>query len=325
MTKQKKTDFFIAGNSKSGTTALHKFLAQHPAICMSHPKEPNFFAKDFCHDQDVGAFTRKSEREYLGFFDDPTGERLWGEASASYLYSKMAAREIYAFNPAAKIIIMLREPVSFLHSYHLQMLKNVPSEGEPVKDFREALALEEERKRGEAIPDACLVPEMLYYSERVRYAEQVERFLNYFEAAQVKIIVYDDFKANNAGVFRDVLHFLDVDPDFKPVFGKHNRGKRLKSKSMQGLLYDLTHGKGLFSHVQPVLKVLIPRVVRRFLIEKAYRTVVFGPKQEIDPTLQARLRARFRSEVKKLGLLIGRNLVEEWRYDVVDKQRQISR
>jgi len=38
-----KPNFFIVGKPKSGTTALHAMLNQHPDIFMSPFKEPNHF------------------------------------------------------------------------------------------------------------------------------------------------------------------------------------------------------------------------------------------------------------------------------------------
>ena len=70
-------DFFIAGNSKSGTTALYHFLAQHPEVCMSNPKEPNFFATDFLHEEGVGAFDRRTCEEYQQCFSEGRDDQLW--------------------------------------------------------------------------------------------------------------------------------------------------------------------------------------------------------------------------------------------------------
>ena len=36
--------FIVIGAARSGTTALYRFLRQHPRIFMSRNKEPNFFA-----------------------------------------------------------------------------------------------------------------------------------------------------------------------------------------------------------------------------------------------------------------------------------------
>lgn len=48
--------------------------------------------------------------------------KIIDEASPKYLYLKVATREIYKFNPNPKIIIKLRQPISFLRSKHLQSL-----------------------------------------------------------------------------------------------------------------------------------------------------------------------------------------------------------
>jgi len=315
---QKKTDFFLAGNSKSGTTALYKFLRQHPEICMCFPKELNIFAKDFVHEQDVGRFTRKTLGEYPGYFDDPSESKLWGEASACYLYSSVAAKEIYDYNPEAKIIAIFREPVDFLHSYHLQMLTNPVSEGEVEKDFERALELEAERKQGHALPDGCLIPPLLYYSERVKYVEHLERFYARFDEDQVLVLIYEDFKADNEGVFQRILQFLEVDPTFRPAtFRKHNKGRKLRSKIAQRLVYNLSHGIGALAPLHAFIKRLVPASVREFLIQNAYQHLVFKPKPGISSELERRLKAEYKPHVEKLSALIDRDLVAEWEYEDV--------
>jgi hypothetical protein len=310
----KRTDFFIAGNSKSGTSALYFFLRQHPEVAMSSPKEPNFFATDVCHDQEIGAFTRMSRQQYQDCFDDPEGSSLRGEASACYLYSREAAANIARYNPDAKIIFLFREPVSFLHSYHLQQLKNPVSEGETVKDFAEALRLEADRRDGRAIPSGCLIPELLYYSERVKYAEQLARFYAHFPRHQVLVLLYEDFKADNEAVFRDILTFLEIDPNFQPAFRRHNAGQKLKSKSAQRFVHRLSHGEGLWAGPKRVLSSLLPQTARRFLMRAVFRNVVFEPKDEVSPQLRRHLKEQFRPEVERFGDLIGRDLISEWKY-----------
>lgn len=311
---EKRTDFFIAGNSKSGTSALYFFLSQHPELCMSSPKEPNFFATDFCHDEDVGAFTRKSLPEYLGFFNDPAGNHLWGEASACYLYSTEAAKNIYSFNPDARIIVIFREPVSFLHSYHLQQLKNPISEGETEKDFERALQLEEQRKKGEAIPTGCLIPELLYYSDRVRYAEHLSRFYEYFSQDQVLVLIYEDFKRDNEAIYDRILDFLNVDRSFRPPFKSHNKGQKLRSKTAQKAVHRLSHGIGAWRGLHRFIKSALPSSARQFLLQATLQNVVYQPKDDVDPRLRRRLKIQFQSEVRKFSDLIGRDMVKEWGY-----------
>jgi hypothetical protein len=316
-TVDKRTDFFIAGNSKSGTSALYFFLNQHPEICMSSPKEPNFFATDFCHDQDMGAFTRKSASDYRGFFDDPTGTRLRGEASACYLYSKEAAANIAAYNPEARIIAIFREPVSFLHSYHLQQLKNPVSEGETVKDFETALTLESDRRAGKSIPAGCLIPELLFYSERIKYADHLGRFYDHFPREQVLVLFYEDFKADNQAVYKEILEFVGVAPDHQPTFRRHNAGQKLKSKTAQRFVHRLSHGTGGWAGPKKLLKGLLPQFVRRFLLRTAMTKVVFEPKDTVSPELRKRLMRSFKPEVIRFGKLIGRDVSARWGYDSI--------
>jgi hypothetical protein len=89
-----RPSFFIVGHSKSGTTALARFLDQHPALHMSRPKEPNYFCPEFCRaDAAAGrpagapqtAFVRRTEAEYLALFDGARPGQRCGEASAAYL------------------------------------------------------------------------------------------------------------------------------------------------------------------------------------------------------------------------------------------------
>ena len=42
----KVPNFFLVGAPKAGTTALYRYLDQHPGIYMSPIKEPNFLANE---------------------------------------------------------------------------------------------------------------------------------------------------------------------------------------------------------------------------------------------------------------------------------------
>lgn len=318
-------DFFVVGNSKSGTSALHRFLTTHPEICMSALKEPNFFATDFCHEADVGAFTTKTLQQYHGLFRSSPQHSLRGESSACYLYSKEAAQNIYSYNPDARIVSIFREPVDFLFSYHLEMLTNPVSEGEVEKNFRQALQLERERKNGKSVPDGCLVPDLLYYSERVTYASQLERFYNYFDRDQVIVFIYDDFKRDNARVYKELLQFLGVDDTFRPpAFNTYNKSKKLRSKWAQNFVHDLSHGEGALSPVRAAIKSVTPEPVRRSALQFAYRHLVFKPKPAVDPDLEQHLKSRFLPHVQAFSQLVGRDLVQEWGYDAVKSHQPSS-
>src|SRR6204780_4818563 len=148
-------DFFIVGQPKSGTTALYEMLRSHPQIYMPDMKEPLFFASDLRpYLKEGGSVAQKPQfpatyDEYLSLFEPATAEQRIGEASSSYLRSRVAASAIAEAQPAARIIAILREPAGLLRSLHLQRLQE-KIETEP--DLEIALSLEDSRRRGIGVP-----------------------------------------------------------------------------------------------------------------------------------------------------------------------------
>lgn len=309
-----RPSFFIVGHSKSGTSALSAFLAQHPRLFVCKPEEPNYFCPSWCRAAGPPSlFHPRGEAEYLGLFDAARPDQLCGEASAAYLYSEEAAGLIAEFAPGARIIAIFREPVSFLRSYHLQMLKNVAAEGETVRDLGEAIRLEPQRREGRRLPEGCVVPELLRYStDRLRYDEHLDRFTARFPPARVLPLLYDDFRRDNPATVRRVLEFLGVDASFEPRFGEHNSGGvALRSRRLQGLMRRATHAGGLVGRARS----LAPRSLRRRAAAAAYDRLVFAPAPPLDPAVAALIRSRATPHVARLGQRLGRDLLAEWGYD----------
>ena len=196
-------DFFIVGHAKSGTTALYEMLRSHPQIFMPDFKEPWFFATDMrprFMPPRAGPLPQTLE-EYMTLFADARPDQRAGEASASYLWSRTAAAQIAEVQPAARIIAILREPASFLRSLHMQFLQ---SHVEAKRDLRTALELEGERREGRRIPRGSHRPQLLLYSEHVRYVEQLRRYHDLFPRSQVLVLIYDDFRNDNEIAVRSV-------------------------------------------------------------------------------------------------------------------------
>ena len=151
---------------------MNDYLSQHPEVFVPGIKEVHFFGSDLHFTK--GAL--RDEGAYRALFAGATEPRR-GEASVWYLYSRTAAKEIHAFSPDAKVIVMLRNPADMLYSQHSQFLYNG---NEDITDFREALAAEPERRAGRRIPASAHLVEGLFYSETVKYAEQLERYFDIF-------------------------------------------------------------------------------------------------------------------------------------------------
>lgn len=314
-----RPSFFIVGHSKSGTTALAKFLDQHPALFLSKdPKEPNYFCPSWSRaDGPPSHFVKRTEAEYLALFDEAEPGQQCGEASAVYLYAPESAEAIHAFDPEARIIMLFREPVSFIRSYHLQMLKNPVSEGETVKDLSEAIRLEPARKRGEELPEGCLLPELLYYTtDRLRYDEHYDRYAAIFPHEQILALTYDDFRRDNLGTVRRVFAFLGVDTSVAPEFGEYNTGGvTVRSKQAQTWLRRLTHGEGLLAPLKAIAKVLLPKSMRQQATKAAYDNLAFAPAEAVAPEVAEQIRAAARPHVEALSTRLGRDLMAEWGYE----------
>ncbi|HEX2250709.1 MAG TPA: sulfotransferase domain-containing protein, partial [Gemmatimonadales bacterium] len=148
-----------------------------------------------------------------------------GEASVYYLRSSVAIRNIREFNPEAKIIAMFRNPVDMVYSLHSQLLY-WSEEVEP--DFETAWRLQERRRRGLDLPPRSRGAFLLQYEEVGRFGTQVERLLSIFPAAQVKLILYEDFTAAPQAVYADVINFLDLTHDQRTDFPRINENKRAR-------------------------------------------------------------------------------------------------
>lgn len=152
-----------------------------------------------------------------------------GEASVSYLHVPAAPARLAAFAPAAKLIVMLRDPVSRAFSHHQMSVK----QGHETLAFEDAVALESERLRREREllgADAAFRQgtHHRYHSYLLRghYAEQLERWFNHFPREQVLILSSEAFFRNPTETYREALEFLNLSPVDLPVYPQHNRGKR---------------------------------------------------------------------------------------------------
>ncbi len=309
-------DFFIVGHSKSGTTALYQMLRRHPQIYMPDVKEPWFFATELhVRTPPRPGGTPQTLDEYRALFAAAGPGQRVGEATASYLRSHTAAERIAAAQPAARIIAILREPASFLQSLHLQFLQIYV---ETESDLRAALELEPARREGKEVPRYTYWPQSLFYSEHVRYVEQLRRFHSFFPTDQVLVLVYDDFRDDNVATVRRVLRFLDVDDDLQIEPVEANPSVRPRSQLLNELTHAVGVGRGPVSRaVKGSIKAVTPAGLRRRALRDAQRRLVFTEPRDPDPELIGELRSRFKAEVVALSEYLGRDLVTLWGYDQV--------
>ncbi len=300
-------DFFIVGHPKSGTSALFRMLCQHPQLHMPR-KEPSFFVPELTE----GRRYPNGIAEYEALFAGAAPAQLVGEATTWYLASHDAAARIAAARPDARIVAILREPASFLRSLHLQFLR---SDVETEPSLAKALALEPERREGRQIPATSTRPGLLLYSQHVRYVEQLRRYRDVFAEEQMLVLIYDDFRADNEGILREVLQFLGVEQRVPVAAVEANPSVGVRGTRTGAFVRSLYMGHGPGARIaKGAVKSLSSRRMRHRAMAALRRRQVAEPPPE-DAELTRELRNRFRGEVQALSDYLGRDLVTLWGYE----------
>jgi hypothetical protein len=211
---------------------------------------------------------------------------------------------------------MFRDPASFLRSFHLQLLQ-VKIESE--QDFARAIGLEADRRRGVNVPRGCPWPQALYYSEHVRYVEQLRQYHELFGRENVLVLIYDDFRRENERVVRQVQRFLGVDDSLAIEQSEANPTVRVRSHRAEQLLEAVTVGRGPFSRAaKGLLKTGVPKRRRRDALASVKRQIVSAAPPPTDEELMAELRRRFKPQVTALSEYLDRDLVSLWGYGEVE-------
>ena len=199
-------DFLIAGTQRGGTSALFSYLRRHPGITGPAWKEVSYFDRHYA----------RGPAWYRGNFPTARGARgrLVGEASPNTLSHPLAAERTAALLPDARLITLLRDPVdrAFSHYQHERALGREPL------SFEQALAVEDERLRGEL---ERMRADRAYFSDawwnhayfaRGLYADQLERWIAAFPREGLLILASDELFADPGGTYARVLEFLGAEP-----------------------------------------------------------------------------------------------------------------
>ena len=312
--------FLVIGAAKSASTSLHDYLSQHPDIYMSPMKEPNFFAYDGatplfryppeCMGKGGAVRARlrnatlrnriESLEQYRRLFAGAAGQRVLGESSVSYLYSKDAPRLIRLHAPEVRLIAILRNPVDRAYSRFLHARR----EGlEPLPDFVEALTAEDQRIADGYAP-------VWHYRNRGYYHVQLQRYFRLFDRKRIHIMLYDDFCRDPLAQIQALFRFLEVDPSFVPDMSQHlNVSGKPHIEARIWLLDDLLNTSNpVKTCAKRVLPPAVLKSVHSLIIRCNAKQAVplrYGP---LSPALRRQLKNDFRSDILKLQDLIDRNL-----------------
>jgi hypothetical protein len=226
-------DYLIIGAKRGGTTSLARWLVEHPEVRPMFPAretrkgayyfDVNFGRGPAWYRSHFPARLAHGQRERLA------GRRLLlGDATPYYLHHPHAPLRARRVVPAARIIVLLRDPVERAHSHWLERW----NQGIEWLSFEDALAAEPTRLAGE---EARMLAEPGYasfahqhwsYVDQGRYERGLTRWLAHFGREQVLILRSEDLYEDPAAVFAQVLDFLGLSPWTPPGFARWNNQDR---------------------------------------------------------------------------------------------------
>lgn len=293
-------NFFIVGAPKCGTTSLATWLSKHPNVYMSPVKEPWFFSTDI-HQTFIGDW-----KAYQRLFEAVRPEQTAvGEASTSYLFSRLAVPSIESRFPDSRYIVMLRDPVEMAYSLHDQQIR---VENETVLDFAEAWHLSPERRAWNRVPPRCKDPILLDYQSFCLLGEQVERLYASTTADRVLVLILDELKQDKGRVIGEIARFLGVPERKEADFPTENRARRWRSPLLGKLVRRLSKGVVWAKYRSRILPRRSLGLVRG--LEKA--VTVARAREPLSPALEDELRQFYAEDVLKLERILDRDLTR-WR------------
>lgn len=287
--------FLIIGTTKAGTSTLYDVLKRHPRIFLPYRKELHFFNDD--HNYARGL------EWYAAFFKGAAGFPVRGDVTPAYLYwgDKVIPRikAIYDRQPPPQMIVTLRDPVERAYSRYWHQRR--VEDREPLS-FEDALAAEDGRLRDDAHGLAVRGRFAQAYFKGGLYADQLAAYFDQFPRERFHVFLSHDLSTDFAGTIRGLLGFLGLDADIDLTPTRSNPASAMRASGLNRWLRS---------------RRAIGRLVKRYapdrglsLVRKALRRPFLVPVSTppMNPDTEQELRRRYLPDVRRLEILIGRDL-----------------
>lgn len=223
-----KIGFLVIGAQKGGTTSLFEYLRSHPQVHMPAEKDVGFFS------------TERNFHRGWGWYEETVSRgarqhQVCGEASTSYMsgtpfgdllaneelghvvpmasdgLEQVIPRRIKKFLPDARIVCVLRDPVTRSRSHHRMMVL----EQAESRSFDEAIAHALEH---DAILQARIAPTRTNnYVANGEYGRILSGYLSVFPRAQVMAVYSSDLALHPVTTLKALYEFIGVSSEFVPA------------------------------------------------------------------------------------------------------------
>jgi sulfotransferase family protein len=294
---------FLIGVQKAGTTTLNNWLSQHPQIyCYQSLKDIPLFVK-FPEEKQLN---KRLSLETPAYNHEP----VVLHSAVNYIFYPSLLQKLATKKPDAKLIIILRNPVARAISSYFYFEKMLREK----RGIEEAL-IYQPKKSFEITRDN----NDFTYIEHGFYYAQLKNCLQYFSNKQLMILDYDDLKANQQQLLKNVFYFLNIDENFMPDLPSKNITGDLKSRFLQERM--LKKNKLRKWVVDHLIDAWFPVNKRKMLKNKFFElntsahkqpAAASGISEEKMQHIKNRLREFYLHDTALLDELLGTSFYKKW-------------
>ena len=264
--------FLVIGAMKAGTTTLFHDLQQNRAICVPR-KEPAYLTR-----YDVP----RAIAAYRELFHLAEPGQIVGEASTGYSmlprFPGVAEKALACFGQDLKILYLVRNPIQRALSHHYHSMSYGVAHLDPD------IALRED-------------PDFLATS---RYAMQLDSWRSVFPAAQIRVVIAEEYYVSRQETIGQICSFLGVPDIAVDESARHNLGEGRRVGRWNAVRRFQLYRRYIAPH--------IPAAIRK----RASRLLLSpGPPRPRPPNFDSlqRLREALDPDVEALTRFMGRSTV----------------
>lgn len=260
-----KVGLFLVGSRKSGTTSLANFLGGHNEISLCNIKEPNHFNN----------ISVKSIDNYHSMFDWNKNIQL--DASTGYTSNlnntKNICEAIYAYNPKAKVIYTIREPLERIRSHYRMSYER----GDLNTSLNEAL-------RSHKLLLDCS-----------RYYSQISVFIHIFGKENVLILKSEEL--NKCETEKSIIYFLNLTRPFEKQIGVDNTANTdyRMPRSIDRILTNKLYA---------IIKSMFPKCIVTFVKSNYYKAKNKNLSMKLNLESKKVLKKELIPEIDKLQTIV---------------------
>jgi len=273
-------DFIVIGGMKCGTTALWKYLRDHPHLHVPElRKNLEFFTPE-------GAAAHTVDWYAACFDDAPATAQAVGEISTEYTKHPFIAgvpARMAAVVPEARLVYLVRDPIERIVSHYLHQL-NAARERRP---FHAAVSEGPDNR-------------YLAYS---RYHEQIAQFLLHYPAERILVLTSEELRTDPAATLTRLCHFLGVESDHTPAAPvvTHTRAEKRRWNALGRAIRRVPRAYDRYRYYRSRLPTPVQRLADAVTGDPATAPV-------IEPETHALLRERLAPDAARLRIFCGRDL-----------------